>query len=95
VLQTVSRVVLTGTRSKPLALAVIFFVHPLGSAWGAPVMTIAIKRLTADADRTAGLALPGVRLVTWTIAAVINWCLRPYALPGVRLVTRAIPVVIN
>jgi hypothetical protein len=29
-----------------------------------------------------GLALPGVRLVTWTIQAVVNWCLRPYALLG-------------
>jgi hypothetical protein len=41
-------------------------------------------------------SLPGVRLVTWTIPAVNNWCLRPYAplglsLPGLtRLVTRTI-----
>jgi hypothetical protein len=26
-----------------------------------------------------------IRLVTWTILAVINWCLRPYALLGLSL----------
>jgi hypothetical protein len=26
-------------------------------------------------------------LVTWTIPAAINWCLRPYALLGTRVVT--------
>jgi hypothetical protein len=43
-----------------------------------------------------------VRLVTWTIPPVINWCLGPYALQGlpplsgvVRLVTWTIPPVIN
>ena len=34
----------------------------------------------------AGLPpLPGVRLVTWTTAAGINCCLRPYALLGLSL----------
>jgi hypothetical protein len=44
----------------------------------------------------------GVRLVTWTAPAVINWCLRSYSLlrlpplPGVTpLVTWAMPAVIN
>jgi hypothetical protein len=32
-----------------------------------------------------GLSLPGVRLVTWTILAVISWCVRPYALLGLSL----------
>jgi hypothetical protein len=34
----------------------------------------------------AGLhSLPGVRLVKWTILAVTQWCLRPYALLGLSL----------
>jgi hypothetical protein len=52
-----------------------------------------------------GLAHPGVTgLVTRTIPAVINWCLRPYALPGLSgvhsrgvsdLVTWTIPAVVK
>ena len=56
-LQTVSRIVLVGTRSTPLALSMIFFVQPLASSWGAPVLTIAIKRLVRDADRTVSFGL--------------------------------------
>ena len=56
-LQTASRLVLVGTRSTALAYAMIFFVQPLASSWGAPVLTIAIKRLVRDADRTVSFGL--------------------------------------
>ena len=56
-LQTASRLVLVYTRSISLAYAVIFFVQPLASSWGAPVLTIAIKRLVRDADRTVSFGL--------------------------------------
>ena len=56
-LQTASRLVLVYTRSTALAYAMIFFVQPLASSWGAPVLTIAIKRLVRDADRTVSFGL--------------------------------------
>jgi hypothetical protein len=46
-------------------------------------------------DHTGGLAhpvLPGVGLVTWTIPAVINWCLPPYPASPTRVVTLTFPV---
>ena len=52
-LQTLSRIVIAFPRDRASLFAVVFLLHPLASAWGAPVMTIAIKRLTSAADRTA------------------------------------------
>ena len=57
-LQIASRSVLVGTKSSSVALLMLFTLQPLGSAWGAPVMTIAIKRLTKDADRTVSYGAP-------------------------------------
>jgi hypothetical protein len=65
--------------------------------------TLSVKELInlrEDHQTAVGLSLPGVILVTWTILAVVNWCLRPYALlglslPGVILVTWNILAVIN
>jgi hypothetical protein len=44
----------------------------------------AVERVAPGAPYGKGLhsPLPGVRLVTWTIPAVISLCLRPYALLG-------------
>ena len=57
-MQIASRSVLVGTKSSSVALLMLFTLQPLGSAWGAPVMTIAIKRLTKDADRTVSYGAP-------------------------------------
>ena len=65
-LQTASRLVLVYTRSISLAYAVIFFVQPLASSWGAPVLTIAIKRLVRDADRTVSFGLFYAMTVSYT-----------------------------
>jgi hypothetical protein len=51
--------------------------------------------------RVALNSLPGVRLITWTLLAVIDWCFLPYvllglSLTGVRLFTwTMIPTVIQ
>lgn len=68
-LQTASRVVLVGTRSRALALTMLFLVQPLGSSWGAPVLTIAIKRLTANADRTVSF---GIFYAMMNVAALVS-----------------------
>ena len=77
-LQTLSRIVLVFTRSARMALVMIFFVHPLASSWGAPVMTIAIKRLTADADRTVSF---GIFYAMMNVAALTSG----FAIDGLRL----------
>ena len=68
-LQFASRVALAWTRDVRIVLAVVFLVQPLGSAWGAPVMTIAIKRLTRPPDRTLGF---GVFYAMMNVAALVS-----------------------
>ena len=50
-LQTLARLILAFTTNKTGAVVVLFTIQSLATSWGAPVMTIAIKRLVADADR--------------------------------------------
>jgi hypothetical protein len=60
-----------------------------------------IKRAPAPNGSKLRGGRAGVRLVTWTVPAVVNWCLPPYALLGLsllggaRLVTWTIPGALN
>ena len=51
---------------------------PSASSWGAPVMTIAIKRLTRDADRTVSF---GIFYAMMNVAALTSG----FAIDGLRL----------
>ena len=72
------------------------YIHRIGRVGRADTMGLAISLVSAKPERVGAHSLPGVRLVTWTILAVINWGVfvisLPYtllglSLPGVRLVT--------
>ena len=68
-LQTLSRLVIAFTRDRASLFATVFLLHPLASAWGAPVMTIAIKRLTSATDRTVSF---GIFYAMMNVAALLS-----------------------
>ena len=56
-LQTLARLVLAFTTDTRVAVVTLFTIQALASSWGAPVMTIAIKRIVADADRVVSFGI--------------------------------------
>ena len=58
-LQTLARLILAFTTNKTVASSFRFTIQALATSRGAPVMTIAIKRLVADADRVGRLGDSG------------------------------------
>ena len=56
-LQTLARLILAFTSDATVAVVTLFTMQALATSWGAPVMTIAIKRLVADADRVMSFGL--------------------------------------
>ena len=56
-LQTLARLVLAFTSDATVAVVTLFTMQALATSWGAPVMSIAIKRLVADADRVVSFGL--------------------------------------
>ena len=56
-LQTLARLILAFTSDATVAVVTLFTMQALATSWGAPVMTIAIKRLVADADRVVSFGL--------------------------------------
>ena len=56
-LQTLARLVLAFTTDTRVAVVTLFTIQSLASSWGAPVMTIAIKRIVADADRVVSFGI--------------------------------------
>ena len=56
-LQTLARLILAFTSDATVAVVTLFTMQALATSWGAPVMSIAIKRLVADADRVVSFGL--------------------------------------
>ena len=56
-LQTLARLILAFTSDATVAVVTLFTMQALATSWGAPGMTIAIKRLVADADRVVSFGL--------------------------------------
>ena len=68
-LQTLARLILAFTTNKTVAVVVLFTIQSLATSWGAPVMTIAIKRLVADADRVVSF---GVFYSVMNVSALLS-----------------------
>ena len=68
-LQTLARLILAFTTNKTVAVVVLFTIQALATSWGAPVMTIAIKRLVADADRVVSF---GVFYSVMNVSALLS-----------------------
>jgi|TARA_B110000967_G_scaffold132818_1_gene135627 POT family proton-dependent oligopeptide transporter len=70
VLQIFARLVLAFTTNKTSAIVTLFTVQALATSWGAPVMTIAIKRLSVtNEDRVVSF---GLFYSTMNVAALLS-----------------------
>mmetsp|Transcript_9431 Transcript_9431/g.40047 ORF Transcript_9431/g.40047 Transcript_9431/m.40047 type:complete len:502 (-) Transcript_9431:816-2321(-) len=56
-LQTLARLILAFTTDPQVAVVTLFTIQALASSWGAPVMTIAIKRIVHDDDRVVSFGI--------------------------------------
>ena len=56
-LQTLARLILAFTTDPQVAVVTLFTIQALASSWGAPVMTIAIKRIVNDDDRVVSFGI--------------------------------------
>ena len=56
-LQTLARLILAFTTDTRVAVVTLFTIQALASSWGAPVMTIAIKRIVNDDDRVVSFGI--------------------------------------
>ena len=56
-LQTLARLILAFATDTRVAVVTLFTIQALASSWGAPVMTIAIKRIVNDDDRVVSFGI--------------------------------------